>query len=24
VRWKYHAIGAWHLNGTRPNRHSWI
>ncbi|MFB4370075.1 MULTISPECIES: SfnB family sulfur acquisition oxidoreductase [unclassified Pseudomonas] len=24
VRWKYHAIGAWHLNGSRPNRHSWI
>ncbi|MBD9656507.1 SfnB family sulfur acquisition oxidoreductase [Pseudomonas sp. PDM12] len=24
VRWKYHAIGAWHLNSTRPNRHSWI
>ncbi|SHM50605.1 SfnB family sulfur acquisition oxidoreductase [Phytopseudomonas punonensis] len=24
VRWKYHAIGAWHLNGNRPNRHSWI
>lgn len=24
VRWKYHAVGAWHLNGTRPARHSWI
>ncbi|MBV4538530.1 SfnB family sulfur acquisition oxidoreductase [Pseudomonas urmiensis] len=24
VRWKYHAIGACHLNGTRPARHSWI
>lgn len=24
VRWKYHAIGAYHLNGTRPARHSWI
>ncbi|MGV6394866.1 SfnB family sulfur acquisition oxidoreductase [Pseudomonas caspiana] len=24
VRWKYHAIGAWHLNGTLPARHSWI
>lgn len=24
VRWKYHAIGAWHLNGRHPNRHSWI
>ncbi|RRV04969.1 SfnB family sulfur acquisition oxidoreductase [Pseudomonas sp. v388] len=24
VRWKYHAIGAWHLNGTHPARHSWI
>ncbi|PBJ08401.1 SfnB family sulfur acquisition oxidoreductase [Pseudomonas sp. ACN5] len=24
VRWKYHAIGAYRLNGTRPNRHSWI
>ncbi|MBD9397691.1 SfnB family sulfur acquisition oxidoreductase [Pseudomonas sp. PDM11] len=24
VRWKYHAIGAWHFNGNRPNRHSWI
>ena len=22
VRWKYHAVGAWHLNGTRPARHS--
>ncbi|WP_367863419.1 SfnB family sulfur acquisition oxidoreductase [Pseudomonas guariconensis] len=24
VRWIYHAVGAWHLNGTRPARHSWI
>ena len=24
VRWKYHAIGAFHLNGTLPARHSWI
>ncbi|SDV07565.1 SfnB family sulfur acquisition oxidoreductase [Pseudomonas mucidolens] len=24
VRWKYHAIGAWHLNGKLPARHSWI
>ncbi len=24
VRWKYHAIGAWHLNDSHPNRHSWI
>lgn len=24
VRWKYHAIGAWHLNRRHPARHSWI
>lgn len=24
VRWKYHAVGAYRLNGTLPNRHSWI
>ena len=24
VRWKYHAIGAFRLNGTLPARHSWI
>ncbi|MCU1716701.1 SfnB family sulfur acquisition oxidoreductase [Pseudomonas sp. 5P_3.1_Bac2] len=24
VRWKYHAVGAYHLNGSRPARHSWI
>ena len=24
VRWKYHAIGAYRLNGTLPDRHSWI
>jgi SfnB family sulfur acquisition oxidoreductase len=24
VRWKYHAIGDYHLNGTLPARHSWI
>jgi len=24
VRWKYHAVGAYWLNGTRPARHSWI
>ncbi|MDB6145409.1 MAG: monooxygenase [Pseudomonas sp.] len=24
VRWKYHAIGNYHLNGTVPARHSWI
>jgi SfnB family sulfur acquisition oxidoreductase len=24
VRWKYHAIGTYRLNGTLPNRHSWI
>lgn len=23
VRWKYHAIGAYRLNGTLPARHSW-
>ena len=24
VRWKYHAIGAYRLNGTLPARHPWI
>ncbi|MDH4568042.1 SfnB family sulfur acquisition oxidoreductase [Pseudomonas sp. BN414] len=24
VRWKVQAVGAWHLNGARPARHSWI
>ncbi|WP_263143399.1 SfnB family sulfur acquisition oxidoreductase [Pseudomonas sp. RIT-PI-AD] len=24
VRWKYHAVGNYHLNGARPARHSWI
>ena len=24
VRWKYHAVGAYHLNGKLPARHSWI
>ncbi|NBA97235.1 SfnB family sulfur acquisition oxidoreductase [Pseudomonas sp. R5(2019)] len=24
VRWKYHAVGAFYLNGTLPARHSWI
>ncbi|MDT4798205.1 Dibenzothiophene desulfurization enzyme C [compost metagenome] len=24
VRWKVQAVGAYHLNGTRPARHSWI
>ena len=24
VRWKYHAIGAYRLNGALPARHSWI
>jgi len=24
VRWKYHAVGNYHLNGTLPARHSWI
>lgn len=24
VRWKYHAVGAYRLNGTLPARHSWI
>ncbi|WP_278929039.1 SfnB family sulfur acquisition oxidoreductase [Pseudomonas qingdaonensis] len=24
VRWKYHAVGAYHLNATLPARHSWI
>ncbi|APC16559.1 SfnB family sulfur acquisition oxidoreductase [Pseudomonas frederiksbergensis] len=24
VRWKYHAVGTYHLNGTFPARHSWI
>jgi SfnB family sulfur acquisition oxidoreductase len=24
VRWKYFAVGNYHLNGTRPNRHAWI
>ncbi|WP_349975998.1 SfnB family sulfur acquisition oxidoreductase [Pseudomonas sp. WHRI 8519] len=24
VRWKYHAVGDYHLNGTLPARHSWI
>ncbi len=24
VRWKYHAIGDFYLNGTLPARHAWI
>lgn len=24
VRWKVQAVGAYHLNGIRPARHSWI
>lgn len=24
VRWKYHAIGNYHLNGIKPQRHSWL
>nr|WP_276583492.1 SfnB family sulfur acquisition oxidoreductase [Pseudomonas sp. RIT-PI-S] len=24
VRWKVHAVGNYHLNGTHPARHSWI
>jgi alkylation response protein AidB-like acyl-CoA dehydrogenase len=24
VRWKYHAVGNYYLNGKRPNRHNWI
>ncbi|MGH8379815.1 SfnB family sulfur acquisition oxidoreductase [Pseudomonas sp.] len=24
VRWKYHAVGAYHLNGALPARHSWV
>lgn len=24
VRWKYHAVGDYRLNGTLPARHSWI
>jgi len=23
VRWKYHAIGNYYLNGQKPARHSW-
>lgn len=24
VRWKVHAVGSYHFNGTHPARHSWI
>jgi SfnB family sulfur acquisition oxidoreductase len=24
VRWKFHAIGNYHLNGVKPPRHSWL
>ena len=24
VRWKFHAIGDYYLNGTHPARHAWI
>lgn len=24
VRWKFHAIGEYYLNGTHPARHAWI
>jgi hypothetical protein len=24
IRWKYHAIGNYHLNGAAPPRHAWI
>ena len=24
VRWKFHAIGDYYLNGTQPARHAWI
>ncbi len=23
VRWKYHLLGNYHLNGVFPRRHSW-
>ncbi|WP_329609821.1 hypothetical protein [Paracoccus benzoatiresistens] len=23
VRWKYHLLGNWHLNGAAPSRHQW-
>jgi SfnB family sulfur acquisition oxidoreductase len=23
VRWKYHLVGSYYLNGTRPARHAW-
>lgn len=23
VRWKYHLLGNWHLNGAAPARHQW-
>ena len=23
VRWKYHLLGNWHLNGAQPARHQW-
>ena len=23
LRWKYHLLGNWHLNGARPARHQW-
>jgi hypothetical protein len=24
VRWKYHAVGNYYLNGIKPPRHAWI
>jgi alkylation response protein AidB-like acyl-CoA dehydrogenase len=23
VRWKYHLVGNWALNGAKPQRHDW-
>jgi hypothetical protein len=23
VRWKYHVVGNWLLNGVKPPRHDW-
>jgi hypothetical protein len=23
VRWKYHVVGNWLLNGAKPPRHDW-
>ena len=24
VRWKFHAVGNYHLNGAAPPKHAWI